>query len=77
MESCEILVEEICKKEGMDMIKVSVILPVYNEEQYIRQCLDSILTQTLKDIEIICIDDGFLIEIQSFFIYTFQNCFVI
>lgn len=40
------------------MIKVSVILPVYNEEQYIRQCLDSILTQTLKDIEIICIDDG-------------------
>lgn len=40
------------------MVKVSVILPVYNEEQYLQQCLDSICTQTLKEIEIICIDDG-------------------
>ena len=40
------------------MIKVSVILPVYNEEQYLQQCLDSICTQTLKEIEIICVDDG-------------------
>ena len=58
MELREILGEEMCKKEGMDMIKVSIILPVYNEGQYLRQCLDSILTQTLNDIEIICVDDG-------------------
>ncbi|HIW49537.1 MAG TPA: glycosyltransferase [Candidatus Blautia intestinavium] len=40
------------------MVKVSVILPVYNVEQYLEQCLDSIVGQTLKDIEIICVDDG-------------------
>ena len=40
------------------MIKVSVILPVYNAEKYIRECLNSILMQTLDDIEIICIDDA-------------------
>ena len=38
--------------------KVSVIIPVYNVEKYLRQCLDSVVNQTLKDIEIICIDDG-------------------
>ena len=40
------------------MPKVSIIVPVYNVEQYLCQCLDSIMTQTMKDIEIICIDDG-------------------
>lgn len=40
------------------MPKVSVIVPVYNVEQYLCQCLDSIRAQTLEDIEIICIDDG-------------------
>ena len=40
------------------MPKVSVIVPVYNVEPYLRQCLDSIVSQTLKDIEIILIDDG-------------------
>jgi len=39
-------------------IKISVIIPVYNVEKYIKQCLDSVVNQTLKDIEIICIDDG-------------------
>lgn len=39
-------------------IKVSVIIPVYNVEKYLRQCLDSVVNQTLKDIEIICVDDG-------------------
>ena len=39
------------------MKKVSVIIPTYNMECFIRECLDSIISQTLKDIEIICIDD--------------------
>ena len=38
--------------------KVSVIIPVYNTENYLRECLDSVINQTLKEIEIICIDDG-------------------
>lgn len=42
----------------MNGVKVSVISPVYNQEKYLRQCLDSIVNQTLKDIEIICVDDG-------------------
>lgn len=40
------------------MTKVSVILPVYNVEKYLRQCLDSVIGQTLKEIEIIAVDDG-------------------
>lgn len=40
------------------MRKVSVIVPVYNAEKYLEKCLESILAQTLEDIEIICIDDG-------------------
>jgi glycosyltransferase involved in cell wall biosynthesis len=37
--------------------KVSVIVPVYNVEPYLRRCLDSLINQTLRDIEIICIND--------------------
>ena len=40
------------------MIKISVVVPIYNVEKYLAQCLDSILEQSLKDIEIICINDG-------------------
>ena len=40
------------------MPKISVIIPVYNVEQYLERCLDSVAGQTLKDIEIICINDG-------------------
>lgn len=42
----------------MNKIKISVIIPVYNAEQYLKQCMESVLGQTLKEIEIICIDDG-------------------
>jgi len=37
--------------------KVSVIIPVYNVENYLRKCLDSVINQTLNDIEIICVND--------------------
>lgn len=40
------------------MFKLSVIIPVYNVEDYLDKCLDSVCNQTLTDIEIICIDDG-------------------
>ena len=40
------------------MPKVSVVIPVYNVERYLGECLDSILGQTLRDIEVICVDDG-------------------
>lgn len=42
---------------GTVMPKVSVIIPVYNTEKYVERCLDSVCNQTLKDIEIICIND--------------------
>ena len=53
---------DIFKEKIMDDIKkrpkVSIILPVYNVAPYLRQALDSIIAQTLTDIEIICVDDG-------------------
>lgn len=39
-------------------MKISVIIPIYNSEKYLRECLDSVLSQTLEDIEVICINDG-------------------
>ncbi len=44
--------------QGYEKIKVSIIVPVYNVEDFLDECLSSIVRQTLKDIEIICVDDG-------------------
>ena len=43
---------------GNKLPKVSVIIPVYNVEKYVKRCIESIINQTLKDIEIIIVDDG-------------------
>ena len=40
------------------MIKLSILVPIYNVENYLPECLESIIKQTLSDIEIICINDG-------------------
>ena len=40
------------------MPEISVVLPVYNVEKYLRQCLDSLANQTFKDFEVICVNDG-------------------
>ena len=42
----------------MKNIKISVIVPIYNTEKFLRKCIESILNQTLKEIEIILINDG-------------------
>ncbi len=40
------------------MKKVSILVPIYNVEKYLKQCLESLCKQTLQEIEIICINDG-------------------
>ena len=42
----------------MNKPKVSVIIPVYKVENFLRRCLDSVVGQTLQDMEIICVNDG-------------------
>ena len=39
-------------------MRVSVLIPAYNVEAYLSECLDSVLHQTMQDFEIICVDDG-------------------
>ena len=40
------------------MVKISVIIPVYNVEKYLKECLDSVINQSFEDMEIICVNDG-------------------
>ncbi|MBO5176998.1 MAG: glycosyltransferase [Lachnospiraceae bacterium] len=52
---------EVMEKEEIiseNKIKVSVVVPVYNVEQYLVQCMESLVNQTLQEIEIICVNDG-------------------
>lgn len=48
----------VCASKGVQNPLVTIIIPAYNIEKYIGQCIDSVLSQTLKNIEIICVDDG-------------------
>ena len=50
--------ESLGRKNRMAEVRVSVIVPVYNAEDTIRECLDGITGQTLRETEIICVDDG-------------------
>ena len=45
-------------KKSNEEIKISICVPVYNVEKYLRECLNSLINQTYKNIEIICVDDG-------------------
>lgn len=48
----------IRKSRMLENVKISVVIPVYNVEKYLRDCLNSVINQTIKEIEIICVDDG-------------------
>ena len=47
-----------CVQEKFENPKVSIIVPIYHVEPYIDECLDSLVRQTIKELEFICIDDG-------------------
>lgn len=49
---------EICDNNQDDSVALSVIIPVYNTESYLEECLDSVLSQSFDRFEVICIDDG-------------------
>ncbi len=42
----------------MKIPKISIIIPVYNAEKYLSRCLDSVLTQSFTDFEVVCVNDG-------------------
>ena len=49
------------------MPRISVIVPIYNVEKYLKRCIDSILDQTFKDFELILVNDGSTDNCDSFF----------
>lgn len=51
-------IKKIILKKKMNNPIVSIIVPVYNTEQYVKECVNSICNQTIEDIEIICVNDG-------------------
>lgn len=69
------------KSDGLkNVTKISVIVPVFNAEKYVKECLESILTQDFCDYEVICIDDGSTdnsLEIVSRFEEKYKNVRVI
>ena len=52
------IIEIIKSEKHIENPKISVIIPVYNVEKFLRECLDSVVNQTMRDIEIICVNDG-------------------
>ena len=46
------------ERENLIKPKISVIVPVYNVQEYLEECLDSLVHQTMKEIEVIMVDDG-------------------
>ena len=52
------IIETIKSEKHIENPKISVIIPVYNVEKFLRECLDSVVNQTMRDIEIICVNDG-------------------
>lgn len=60
----------------MDLEKVSVLIPTYNSQKYIKRCLDSVLNQSYKNIEIVIVDDGSkdnTVEIINEYISKYDN----
>lgn len=58
-ENSKRIVENIKRRvKGVQSEKVSIIVPVYNVEKYLKRCLNSLVNQTLTDIEVILVNDG-------------------
>ena len=58
IQSCHSEKQDVKQERDNAMIKVTVIVPVYNNESYIRECLGSIMKQTMKELEILVVNDG-------------------
>ena len=48
----------LVRENFMNDIKISIVIPVYNVEKYLQECVDSVVKQSYKNIEIILVDDG-------------------
>ena len=58
------------------MVAISIVIPVYNIEKYLKECLDSLVSQTFKDFEVICVNDGSKdksLEILKLYLSSFSN----